>query len=111
SLSLSLSLSLALSLSHMDNKTENVKIFDMAALKTNLPQKKRGLSIYYSGKSRSFTSMAEVHCLEDLEKRQERPNKRKKKKHSSDQRPHLPPLISCRGISSPTPRSSPIVGV
>ncbi|KAJ6707915.1 hypothetical protein OIU85_028211 [Salix viminalis] len=63
----------------MENQAEEVT-FDMDALRANLPQKK-GLSRYYSGKSRSFTRMADVQCLEDL-KKPERPGPKKRKKFS-----------------------------
>ncbi|KAG5547873.1 hypothetical protein RHGRI_013523 [Rhododendron griersonianum] len=83
----------------MEKETDNMRTFDMDTLKINLPQK-RGLSRYYSGKSRSFKRMADVEFVEDLEK-EERPKKRKK--HSSP--------LSCRGVSSSTQCASPIFGV
>lgn len=61
---------------------------------------RRGLSRYYAGKSRSFKRMADVQCVEDLEK-EERPTK-KRKKHA--------PLL-CRVVSSSTQCAPPIFGV
>lgn len=42
---------------------------------------RKGLSRYYSGKSRSFTCMEEVHSVEDL-KKPEHPDAKKRKKYS-----------------------------
>ncbi|GFZ09590.1 hypothetical protein Acr_21g0001890 [Actinidia rufa] len=42
-------------------------LHDMSALMNQLPLK-RGLSNHFQGKSRSFTSLANVMCLEDLAK-------------------------------------------
>ncbi|KAM6554806.1 hypothetical protein CsatB_015568 [Cannabis sativa] len=70
-----------------DNKMI-MNTFDMGALRTNLPMNKRGLSRYYSGKSRSFTCMADVQCLEDLKKPEHIPDAKKRKKYS-DQRTKL----------------------
>lgn len=41
---------------------------------------RRGLSRYYSGKARSFSSLADAHCLDDL-KKIEPEAKRKKYRH------------------------------
>ncbi|XP_057503537.1 protein OXIDATIVE STRESS 3-like [Actinidia eriantha] len=90
----------------MEKETNNTKIFNMDALKANLPRK-RGLSIFYSGKSRSFKSMADVHCLEDL-KKQERPKKRKK---HSDRQSMQVSTLSYRGVSTSSQCASPIVRV
>ncbi|CAA6659007.1 unnamed protein product [Spirodela intermedia] len=43
-------------------------VFDMFSLMAQLPQKRKGLSRYFSGKSRSFTRVGEVKCAGDLEK-------------------------------------------
>ncbi|CAL5329045.1 hypothetical protein ACSBR1_020035 [Camellia fascicularis] len=92
----------------MEKGTGNMRTFDMDTLKTNLPQNKRGLSRYYSGKARSFACiMAEVRCLEDLKKQE---HAKKRKKHSDRQGMQVPPL-SCRRVASSTQCASPIVGV
>lgn len=44
-------------------------IYDMSGMTAHLPAKK-GLSMYYQGKSQSFACMAEVRCLEDLQKKE-----------------------------------------
>uniref|UniRef100_A0A803LDM6 Uncharacterized protein n=1 Tax=Chenopodium quinoa TaxID=63459 RepID=A0A803LDM6_CHEQI len=67
----------------MENKTTNEDVFDMDALEMNLPQK-RGLSRYYSEKSRSFACLADVHTLDDLKKQDHRkPKKQKKYKYQA----------------------------
>ncbi|KAI5577337.1 hypothetical protein BDE02_09G105800 [Populus trichocarpa] len=99
----------ALSLSlKMENQTEQVP-FDMDALRANLPQKRGGLSRYYSGKARSFTCIADVRCLEDL-KKPERPDPKKRQKYSDGNGLHVPPY-PCRRVSSSTQCISPFVGV
>lgn len=50
---------------------------DMSALFQQLPIK-RGLSKYYQGKAQSFTSLANVSCLEDLAKPEKPYNKKLK---------------------------------
>ncbi|KAF9676051.1 hypothetical protein SADUNF_Sadunf09G0098300 [Salix dunnii] len=92
----------------MENQTEQVT-FDMDALRANLPQKRRGLSRYYSGKARSFTCIADVRCLEDL-KKPECPDSKKKQKYSDRNGLHVPPY-PCRRVSSSTQCLSPCVGV
>lgn len=88
----------------MENQPE-LGSFDMRTLRNSLPQKK-GLSRYYSGKSRSFTCMADVHYLEDLEK-QEHADAKKRKKYADRKNIHYPPY-HCRMLSNngqfPTPR-------
>ncbi|XP_050234695.1 protein OXIDATIVE STRESS 3-like [Mercurialis annua] len=91
----------------MENSSESM-IFDMEMLRNNLP-KKRGLSRYYSGKSRSFTCMADVHCLEDLKKK-ENPDAKKRKKYS-DKKDFLVPPHPCRRVSSTTHCASLYAGV
>ncbi|GFZ14439.1 hypothetical protein Acr_24g0006290 [Actinidia rufa] len=80
----------------MEKETDNLRNFNMDALQTNLPQKKRGLSRYYPGKARSFVCMAEVRYLEDLKKQE---HSKKRKKHSERQGMPVPPL-SCSRLSS-----------
>lgn len=91
----------------MGEEIENL-CFDMGALRTNLPQK-RGLSRYYSGKARSFTSIADVHCLEDLKKK-EHPAAKKRKKHSERQDIHAAPYL-CGRVSGGTQCTTPCLGV
>ncbi|KAB1207319.1 hypothetical protein CJ030_MR7G011640 [Morella rubra] len=92
----------------MEKDTDNTRTFDMDALRTNLPQNRRGLSRYYSGKSRTFTCMADVRCLEDL-KKQEHPDPKKRKKHS-DRKGTQPTPHPCRRVSSSTQCATPYVG-
>ncbi|KAF5203999.1 hypothetical protein FRX31_006421 [Thalictrum thalictroides] len=82
--------------------------FDMGALKASLPKKRKGLSMYYSGKSQSFTSLADAHCLEDLKKPEIHPAK--KKKYSNRQRTQVLHQDPCRRISSCTPLAATFVG-
>ncbi|KAF8020271.1 hypothetical protein BT93_G0851 [Corymbia citriodora subsp. variegata] len=91
----------------MENQADEVRMFDMRVLKTNLP-KKRGLSRYYSGKSRSFTCIADVQCLEDL-KKQEHPDV-KKRKYLERKGAPFPPY-PCRSASSSTQCLSSCIGV
>uniref|UniRef100_A0A2C9W0Y0 Uncharacterized protein n=1 Tax=Manihot esculenta TaxID=3983 RepID=A0A2C9W0Y0_MANES len=80
-------------------KPAETMAFNMGSLRNNLP-KKRGLSRYYSGKSKSFTCMADVQCLEDLKKK-EHPDAKKRKKYS--ERRELPiPSYPCRRINQPS---------
>ncbi|KAL5788634.1 hypothetical protein ACOSP7_005583 [Xanthoceras sorbifolium] len=95
----------------MENQVE-FNPFDMGVMRTNLPQKKRGLSRYYSGKARSFTCMADVRSVEDL-KKQEHPDTKKRKKYSlngKDMQRQVPiPPYPCRRVSSTTHFSTPYV--
>ncbi|KAM7470806.1 hypothetical protein LguiA_008989 [Lonicera macranthoides] len=94
----------------MDSETENNIIFDMGALRINLPQK-RGLSRFYTGKARSFACMADVHCLEDLKKQDHPPARlKKRRKQQSDRQMQVTPT-QCRRVSSTTQCSSHVVGV
>ncbi|XP_059432844.1 protein OXIDATIVE STRESS 3-like [Corylus avellana] len=54
-------------------------LFELSELMIHLPIK-RGLSRYYEGKSQSFTSLASVKSLEDLLKKTQTPQHRKKMK-------------------------------
>ncbi|KAK9287201.1 hypothetical protein L1049_015613 [Liquidambar formosana] len=94
---------------NMEKETDNMMAFDMGVLRTNLPQKKRGLSRFYSGKSRSFTCMEEVNCLEDLKKK-EHPDAKKRKKYLDRRDTHIPPY-PCRRASSSTQCATPCIGV
>ncbi|WOL03774.1 hypothetical protein Cni_G12494 [Canna indica] len=42
--------------------------FDMGSLKTHLPKKRKGLSKYFAGESKSFTCIADAKSVDDLEK-------------------------------------------
>jgi len=44
-------------------------IYDMSGMTAHLPAKK-GLSMYYQGKSQSFACMSQVRSLEDLQKKE-----------------------------------------
>nr|DAD40806.1 TPA_asm: hypothetical protein HUJ06_015129 [Nelumbo nucifera] len=96
---------------HSPNKEmEDSTTFDMSSLRTNLPQNRKGLSRYYSGKSRSFSCMAGVECVEDLKKQQLIPDA-KRKKYSERQRQGLIfPPFSCRRISSSNQCATPCIG-
>ncbi|PON77398.1 hypothetical protein TorRG33x02_240470 [Trema orientale] len=91
----------------MENMAEadnNMSTFDMGSLRTNLPSNRRGLSRYYSGKSRSFTCMADVQCVEDLKKPEHIPDAKKRKKYSERNKEILPipPYPYCRRVDSST---------
>jgi hypothetical protein len=43
-------------------------LFHMNSHRAGLPSCKRGLSNFFTGKSQSFTSLADVKCVEDLAK-------------------------------------------
>ncbi|KAF9619392.1 hypothetical protein IFM89_006579 [Coptis chinensis] len=84
-----------------------VSNFDMGALSACLPKKRKGLSTYYTGKSQSFTSLADVHCLEDL-KKPEIPQAKKRKylRRENTQIASVP----CRRISNSNHFAAPFVG-
>ncbi|KAF5745741.1 hypothetical protein HS088_TW07G01333 [Tripterygium wilfordii] len=83
-----------------------MKNFDMGSLRSNLPRK-RGLSRYYSGKARSFTCMADVHCIEDL-KKQEHTDAKKRKKYLERKEMAVPPYYPCRRVASTNQFSTPL---
>eukprot|EP00253_Pinus_taeda_P001328 PITA_01328 len=56
-------------------------LYHMKSLEASLPSRKRGLSNYFTGKSQSFTSLANVKCVEELAK----PEKKLKSCDSSGQ--------------------------
>ncbi|KAF6163069.1 hypothetical protein GIB67_001397 [Kingdonia uniflora] len=91
-----------------NKKINEMRNFDMSELKANLPLK-RGLSKCYSGKSRSFTCMADVKSVEDL-KKQENPDAKKRKKHKDRQGTNVPPMMHCRRVSSSAQFASPYIG-
>ncbi|EXC17231.1 hypothetical protein L484_027415 [Morus notabilis] len=95
----------------MKTESENVMSFDMGSLRTNLPMK-RGLSRYYSGKSRSFTCMADVHNVEDLKKPEHPQDAKKRKKYSERNKELLNviPPYPCRRVSSTNQCATPCVG-
>ncbi|KAG8501984.1 hypothetical protein CXB51_000231 [Gossypium anomalum] len=69
----------------MENQSEK-RHFDMGSLRNNLPQK-RGLSMYYSGKSQSFACILDVRNVEDL-KKHEHPKAKKRKKYPKTKEMH-----------------------
>ncbi|RRT46780.1 hypothetical protein B296_00045076 [Ensete ventricosum] len=52
--------------------------FDMGSLRTHLPIKRKGLSKYFSGQSKSFTCLADAKRVEDLKKTDVPESKRRK---------------------------------
>ncbi|GMH15996.1 hypothetical protein Nepgr_017837 [Nepenthes gracilis] len=64
--------------SSSSSSKSNGTVYDLSELIAQLPIK-RGLSKYYNGKSESFTSLARVTSIEDLEKKAPIPYKRKLK--------------------------------
>ncbi|KAK2665391.1 hypothetical protein Ddye_003965 [Dipteronia dyeriana] len=92
----------------MENQAEMTSTFDMGSMRTNLPQNRRGLSRYYSGKARSFTCMADARSIEDL-KKQEHPDAKKRKKYSLNRRQVQVPPYPCRRVSSTNHFSTPYV--
>ncbi|KAL9238228.1 hypothetical protein vseg_012682 [Gypsophila vaccaria] len=82
----------------MEDETGKTNIFDMDGLLMNLP-KKRGLSRYYSGKSRSFMCLADVHTLEDLKKQDRRELKKRRNYRENKDTMPIPPT-QCRHLSS-----------
>ncbi|KAB2094979.1 hypothetical protein ERO13_A01G004200v2 [Gossypium hirsutum] len=96
----------------MENQSEK-RHFDMGSLRNNLPQK-RGLSMYYSGKSQSFACILDVRNVEDL-KKQEHPNAKKRKKYPKTKEMHhhqhqyMP--YPCQRVSSKAHCNSPYIGI
>lgn len=56
-------------------------LYEVNSLRANLPFK-RGLSKFYGGKSQSFSSLADVKCLDDLAKPDNPYRKKMKSSHS-----------------------------
>ncbi|KAL5701594.1 hypothetical protein ACHQM5_026914 [Ranunculus cassubicifolius] len=54
-----------------------------------------GLLAYYSGKSQSFTCLADVHCLEDLKKPKIPKAKKRKYRHRQITQVHAFPSYLC----------------
>ncbi|KAJ7978325.1 Oxidative stress 3 [Quillaja saponaria] len=94
----------------MEQEIENMRRFDMGSLRTNFPQKRRGLSRYYSGKARSFTCIADVTCVEDL-KKPEHPDAKKRKKYSDRKEFHNLSPYPCRRVYSSSQFATACVGV
>ncbi|KAK2451998.1 oxidative stress [Trifolium repens] len=63
--------------SSSSSSNSNGSLGDLSDLMNNLPIK-RGLSMFYQGKTQSFTSLAEVQNIEDLPKKSIPYNKRMK---------------------------------
>ncbi|GJU27495.1 hypothetical protein Tco_0896689 [Tanacetum coccineum] len=66
-------------------------LYDLSDLMSHLPIK-RGLSVFYHGKSDSFTSLARVTSIEDLPKKEKVPYKKMKNSYKSHTLPK--PIIS-----------------
>ncbi|KAJ8631022.1 hypothetical protein MRB53_024345 [Persea americana] len=86
-----------------DSNIEDANVFDTGSLRAQLPPRnsnssRRGLSRYFSGKSQSYTCLADVKSLEDL-KKPEIPEA-KRKKYSSREVSCLPPSSCRRAFSS-----------
>ncbi|KAJ7967278.1 Oxidative stress 3 [Quillaja saponaria] len=94
----------------MEQEIENMRLFDMGSLRKNLPQNRRGLSRYYSGKARSFTCVADAQCVEDL-KKPEHPDAKKRKKYLDQKEFHNLPSYPCRRVSSSSQFGTLCVGV
>ncbi|KQK05307.1 uncharacterized protein LOC100823048 [Brachypodium distachyon] len=58
-------------------------VYDMSGMTAQLPAKK-GLSMYYQGKSQSFACMTEVRSLEDLQKKEKKKTPRARGEQSSN---------------------------
>jgi len=71
---------------------------------------RRGLSRYYSGKSRSFVCMEDVHSVEDLKKPEHSDSKKRKKRSHRKELLNLAPS-PCRRAPSCTQLSTPYVNV
>ncbi|KOM42311.1 hypothetical protein LR48_Vigan04g250900 [Vigna angularis] len=82
---------------------------NMGSLGTSFPQK-RGLSRYYSGKSRSFVCMEDVHSVEDLKKPEHSDAKKRKKRSQRKELLNLAPY-PCRRAPSCTQLTTPYVNV
>ncbi|KAI3959077.1 hypothetical protein MKX01_023753 [Papaver californicum] len=94
---------------------EMMTSFNMNELRTNLPQNRRGLSRYYSGKSQSFTCLSDVQSIEDLKKQQAPDQAKKRKKNSSKQGgssvASMVPRLPCRRVLSSNHCAQLVVGV
>ncbi|CAA7404063.1 unnamed protein product [Spirodela intermedia] len=86
---------------------ENREVFDMISLSAHLPRKRNGLSLHFSGKSRSFTSIAEAKSVGDLKKPEIPEAKRRK---YVDREARILSLVPCRAAPSAS-HCSPCVGV
>ncbi|WVZ20578.1 hypothetical protein V8G54_007900, partial [Vigna mungo] len=98
----------SLPLVNMDQEIDNL-IMNMGSLGTSFPQK-RGLSRYYSGKSRSFVCMEDVHSVEDLKKPEHSDAKKRKKRSQRKELLNLAPY-PCRRAPSCTQLTTPYVNV
>ncbi|KAI3861657.1 hypothetical protein MKW98_000609 [Papaver atlanticum] len=94
---------------------EMMTSFNMNELRTNLPQNRRGLSRYYSGKSQSFTCLSDVQSVEDLKKQQAPDQAKKRKKYSSKQggssAASMVPRLPCRRVLSSNHCAQLVIGV
>ncbi|KAK1267091.1 hypothetical protein QJS04_geneDACA002603 [Acorus gramineus] len=65
-----------------DESVSSGPLYELSSLMDQLPIK-RGLSVYFQGKSQSFTSLSDVSCLEDLVKKDSTYKKKMKQSHRS----------------------------
>jgi len=82
-------------------------LYEVNSLRASLPFK-RGLSKFFGGKSQSFTSLADVKCLDDLAKPDNPYRKKIKSSHSYDDRIDVPrsfPPQSSSGSISKSPHN------
>ncbi|XP_072967049.1 protein OXIDATIVE STRESS 3-like [Typha angustifolia] len=95
-----------------DDDNDDGPLYEMSNLIAQLPLK-RGISMFYQGKSQSFTSLSTVRSSEDLPK-PERPCKKKKKKLKSsksyggglDKHKSLGPKGCSKTIAKKAPKGS-----
>ncbi|CAD5192676.1 unnamed protein product [Musa acuminata subsp. malaccensis] len=64
--------------------------FDMGSLKTHLPPKRKGLSRYFSGESKSFACLADAKCIDDLKKTDVPESKKRKYLDRQGYSMHIP---------------------
>ncbi|KAG5018087.1 hypothetical protein AAZV13_06G008500 [Glycine max] len=99
---------LSFPLGNMEQEIDSL-ILNMGSLGTSFPPKS-GLSMYYSGKSRSFVCMEDVHCVEDLKKPEHADAKKTKKRSHRKELLNLAPY-PCRRAPSCTQLTTPYVNV
>ncbi|XP_026660796.1 uncharacterized protein LOC103708006 [Phoenix dactylifera] len=92
-----------------DKESEGIDFFDMRSLSSHLPQKRKGLSNYFSGRSRSFTCLADAKCVDDLKKEEAPEAKRRKYLDRRETMSHS--SLSCRTETSSSSYCRSYVGV
>lgn len=78
-------------------------LYEVNSLRANLPFK-RGLSKFFGGKSQSFTSLADVKCLDDLAKPDNPYRKKMKSSHSYGAHIGVPRSYPPQSSSGPIPK-------